>query len=314
VGPASKSPQIASREGYRSEPHSIKPGTDDVEQSAPVSFHPPAPSAGPPKLTTTKTIYSHARNSRTKRVERVEIPFCARSPKRTRTKITVHISPRTLRDMVNSDRDLEGTGSRQHSIASEVDRKDIVVGIRAKEESVLQEKILFVVVQEDLFKQIRYAERQLRHPLRRLLSLKRVGAFGLYRCHPLQDYHSHPDISDETKRCLAELYRSYRTEKRDYQDRWMTWIHANFNNGSNNPKDGTYTLQLLLQWSPIKLIIWSLVPILLSLAIGLWYMINPYPGEDHVVVVQTAWTIASYIVTTAAREQNMVYSYAMCKR
>lgn len=29
-------------------------------------------------------------------------------------------------------------------------------------------------------------------------------------------------------------------------------------------------------------------------------MINPHPGEDYVAVVQTAWTIASYIVTTAA--------------
>jgi cytochrome b subunit of formate dehydrogenase len=91
----------------------------------------------------------------------------------------------------------------------------------------------------------------------------------------------------------------------DYQDRWMDWIHQNFNNNSTNPEDGKYALQLLLRWSPLKLVIWSSIPIIFSLAIGLWYMISPHPGEDYVAVVQTAWTIASYIITTAAGKRDV---------
>lgn len=178
----------------------------------------------------------------------------------------------------------------------------IIVGIIGHEESIPHETLRLVEKPEDLFKQIHKAEHELRSPFRRTLSLKRVSGFGLYRCHPSQDYHSNPDTSDETTRCLAELYRNYRTEKQDYQDRWMDWIHQNFNGGSMNPEMGIYALQLRLKWSPIKLVIWSMFPILLSLAIGLWYMLNPQPTEDYVAVVQTAWTMASYIVTTAARK------------
>jgi hypothetical protein len=174
------------------------------------------------------------------------------------------------------------------------------------ETSIPHETLLPVTKDKGLFQQIRKAERELRSPVRRLLSLKRVGGFGIYRCHPLEDYHSSPPIGDETTRCLVELFRNYRTEKRDYQDRWMNWIHENFNNNSVNPKDGKYALQLLLRWSPLKLVIWSSIPIILSLVVGLWYMINPHRGEDYVATVQTAWTIASYIVTTAARKYDIV--------
>lgn len=186
----------------------------------------------------------------------------------------------------------------------------IVVGIIGNEESIPHETLLTILTGEDLFKQIRKAERKLRSPFRRLLSLKRIGGFGVYRCHPSQDYHSNPGISDETTRCLVELYRNYRTEKRDYQGRWMNWIHKNFNNNSVNPEDGKYALQLLLRWSPLKLVIWASIPIIFSLVIGLWYMISPHPGEDYVAVVQTAWTIASYIVTTAAGKHDLVLGFA----
>lgn len=133
----------------------------------------------------------------------------------------------------------------------------------------------------------------------------------MYRCHPEEGYHSTPNISHETTLCLVELYRNYRTEKKDHKNRWMDWIHENFNNDSNDPKEGGYTLQLLLQWSALKLIIWSSIPIIFSLVIGLWYMINPQPGEDYLAIVQTAWAIASYIVTTAARKYDVMLDLPM---
>lgn len=229
-----------------------------------------------------------------------ELPFCARKSK-TKTKSG------------GIDFGLATAGRTEVSkcVESNIYCKYIVVGILGNERSIPHETLLPILTHEDLFKQIRKAERKLRSPFRRLLSLKRIGGFGLYRCHPSQDYHSKPDISHETTQCLVELYRNYRTEKRDYEDRWMDWIHTNFNNNSMDAKAGGYSLQLLLQWSPLKLIIWSSIPIIFSLVIGLWYMINPNPGEDYVAIVQTAWTIASYIVTTTARKYNVIVNSPM---
>lgn len=195
--------------------------------------------------------------------------------------------------------------TRRNRNSRNANSRYIVIGIMGNEESIPHETLRPIRTRGDLFKQIRKAERELRSPFRRLLSLKRVGGFGVYRCHPSHDYHSSPGISDETRRCLVEFYQSYRTEKRDCLDRWMNWVHKNFNNDSIYPEDGKYALQLLLRWSAVKLIIWSSIPIMFSLAIGLWYMINPHPGEDYVTVVQTAWTIASYIVTTTARKYDV---------
>lgn len=180
----------------------------------------------------------------------------------------------------------------------------IIVGKIGKNDSLPRELLFWVKTPMDLPRQIASAEKQLRSPARRLLSLKRVGAFSLYQCHPGKSYHSAPEISNETKRYLAEMYRDYRTGLIGRNPRWLDWIHENFNNSSNNPTVGTYSLQLVLQWSPARLIIWSIVPIVLSLAVGLGYMLKTHPGEDYVAVVQTAWTIASYIVTTATRKST----------
>jgi hypothetical protein len=38
-------------------------------------------------------------------------------------------------------------------------------------------------------------------------------------------------------------------------------------------------------------------------------MASPHPGEDYVAVVQTAWTIASYIVTIAAGKHDVVLDF-----
>lgn len=183
----------------------------------------------------------------------------------------------------------------------------IVVGIIGNEDrSIPRETLLPVIEFEELFKQIRQAEKTLRSPFRRVLSLKRVGGFGMYRCHPSQDYHSHPGVSDETARCLVELYRNYRSQKRDYQDRWIDWIHENFNDDSLVLEDGKYALQLHLRWSPIRLFLWSAIPIVFSLVIGLWFTIHPNLGADHVAMVQTAWTVASYVVMTTARKYDIM--------
>lgn len=58
-------------------------------------------------------------------------------------------------------------------------------------------------------------------------------------------------------------------------------------------REGRYSLRLMYDWSSYRLSTVVAIPILLSLAIGFWYM---HGGGD----VVTAWTIALYIVTAAA--------------
>lgn len=241
-----------------------------------------------------------------------ELSFCARKRRTTQQKSGAFVTVTGMHITAAVESSSLEAGHLHPQFTSHVEKAEgvewnsnsryIVVGIMGNEGSIPREILLPVVTDKDLFKQMHKAERKLRSLFRRLFSLKRVGGFGIYKCHPSQDYHSNPEISNETKRCLVELYRNYRTEKRDCNDRWNNWIHQNFNNSSLNPEEGVYALQLLLRWSPLKLVVWASVPTIFSLVIGLWYMISPHPGEDYVAVIQTGWTIASYIITTAARK------------
>ena len=80
------------------------------------------------------------------------------------------------------------------------------------------------------------------------------------------------------------------------------WIHQHFNNSSKNPEMGTLTLELKLRWSIVKVVVWGVVPILLSLAVGFWYMYSDHGEVDDVAVTEAAWVISTYIITTSARE------------
>jgi hypothetical protein len=165
------------------------------------------------------------------------------------------------------------------------------------------ESLRYVTRDAGLFKQIYIATLIVRPPKYEWLSLKRVTGFGIYKCHPTEDYHTAVEYDSATKRDLAELFKDYQTRcwtLEDYGDRWMNWIHTEFNNNDNDRRNGKYLLQLIQGRSVPKLILWVITPIVLSLVIGVWYMLTPQPGEDYVAVVQTTWTIASYIVTSAA--------------
>ncbi|KAJ9644949.1 uncharacterized protein PV06_08761 [Exophiala oligosperma] len=175
----------------------------------------------------------------------------------------------------------------------------VVVGFMS-EESIPREKIRRVVEIQGLFQQIRKAQRQLRNPFRRMLSLKEVSGFGIYECDPIKGYHREVELDKETERALAELWRSYNGNNLDYEGRWLMWIHQHFNNGSKNPEMGRLALELKLQWSVFKVVIWGIIPVLLSLAIGFWYMYSDHGDVDDVAVAEAAWVIASYIVTTSA--------------
>ena len=175
----------------------------------------------------------------------------------------------------------------------------VVVGLRGDE--IAPKEVLRRVMRIDgLFKQISNAHRRLRGPFRRALSLKETAGFGIYECDPSKGYHREVDIDTETETALAELWRSYRSHKLDFEGRWLLWIHQHFNNSSKKPEMGRLTLELKLRWSVYKVVSWGVVPILLSLAIGFWYMYKDHGDTDAVHVAEAAWVIATYIITTSA--------------
>jgi len=152
-----------------------------------------------------------------------------------------------------------------------------------------------------LFRQIRKAERQLRPRPRRLLSLKKVAGFDVYQCVPQLGYHVMLPIDDHSKRILADFFREYNSRADDNDDRWLRWLKEELNSNSKDPEAGRYALRLDLRWSAPKIIFWTASPVVLSLAIAFWYSYKPRALDaDDVAVVQTAWTIASYIITAAA--------------
>jgi len=153
------------------------------------------------------------------------------------------------------------------------------------------------------FKKIREASWKVWPLYKRLFSLKSISGFGLYHCHTDSGHHSSIEMDDRTKQTLYEFYMDYNHDRTEMNDGWMNWIHNHLNHGSPNPTEGYYTLELLIRWSIIKIIIYGLLPVIGSLAIGVGYMQGRMPEADdfgtHLVVIQTAWGISTYVVGAA---------------
>lgn len=178
----------------------------------------------------------------------------------------------------------------------------VVVGIWGLGNRVPKEVLVRIEESESLFQAMRKGIHSLHTWPHRLLSLKSIQGFTIYQCHPDKGYHSGLLPDPETRRILVELFCVYKCDEKDIHNRWLQWIQHEFNNDSFDPRKGKYAIQLVLGWSAMKFIIYGTIPIFLSLAIGLWYSFSQRgPGvsaSDIVSIDQTAWTIASYIITT----------------
>jgi len=117
--------------------------------------------------------------------------------------------------------------------------------------------------------------------------------------------HKRVKLSNREEQVLNQLLRAYKAWWRqdDYGEKWAEWIHTNLNDDSNNPMDpwdkGHLSLEIILGWSAARISVVVLVPIALSLAIGLWF--NSRDWTD-LLTIQAAWAIASYIVTAGGRK------------
>jgi hypothetical protein len=195
----------------------------------------------------------------------------------------------------------------KHSITAtgtpseEIVRDGIVVGLLNRRTGVVKERLQQIQGREGLFKAIQKATYRLRPLPLRILSLKTVASFSIYECHPKHSYHTPVEIDSRTEATMASMFADYASVKIDYEDRWHIWVQNNFNNRAGKTSDGHLALQLVLRWFIKKMMAYIAFPIILSLVIGLWYMQKP---GDRDSVNQTAWTITSYIITTAGGELN----------
>lgn len=87
--------------------------------------------------------------------------------------------------------------------------------------------------------------------------------------------------------------------------KWIDWVSKNMNEFHKIPSEGRYSLELKLSWSAKKIMVLVTTPVILSLVIGTWYMQST--GDT-----QTAWTIASYIVTAAGGKRGVQCPLKFC--
>ncbi|KUJ18252.1 uncharacterized protein LY89DRAFT_583188 [Mollisia scopiformis] len=172
----------------------------------------------------------------------------------------------------------------------------IVIGWFVHSASDPNERIMQFDNPEELFKSMRKGERNVRG-YRRFLSLRGLRGFGLYKCDISRGAHIPLILNASQEAVLSQMYlaynASYRHHDEDVARAWQGWVYKNLNDCKNNPLEGRYSLQLIYDWSSYRLSTVVAIPLLLSLAIGFWYM----NGRGDVV---TAWTLALYIVTAAA--------------
>jgi hypothetical protein len=84
---------------------------------------------------------------------------------------------------------------------------------------------------------------------------------------------------------------------------WTTWIQKTINNSSSDPRansDGNaLSIEIVLDWPAVRISVVILLPTILSLVIGLWF--NSRDWND-LSTIQSAWGIASYVVTAGGLE------------
>jgi hypothetical protein len=199
----------------------------------------------------------------------------------------------------------------------------IVVGLMNKRTGIPKEVISSMSLANheahwSVFPEIKAAIQQLQPWWKRALSLKSVGAFSIYQCYPDHGYHDACNIVDESGRpghggILASFFTDYthwaanpgkfdpRTE--EISCSWGKWVRLNFNSvdfeeTQPGQKPSPYqSLELVLRWSPLKIAVYGLSPILLSLLVGFWYQFS-HEG-DPVAIAQAAWGISSSILAAS---------------
>ncbi|ERF71211.1 hypothetical protein EPUS_07894 [Endocarpon pusillum Z07020] len=170
----------------------------------------------------------------------------------------------------------------------------LIIGWFAKGSTDPNERLITLEDDENLFKQIRKRVKFIRG-WREYISLKSLCRFGLYKCDIPRGAHVKLSLSNQHASTLSHFFRAYQTSRwhpdKDVSNAWTAWVQKNLN-ANNEPIEGKYSLELVYNWSPVRLSVLVLFPVLFSFGTGMLYMLKT--GD-----VSTAWTISSYVVTTA---------------
>ncbi|KAB8670408.1 hypothetical protein FH972_026321 [Carpinus fangiana] len=171
----------------------------------------------------------------------------------------------------------------------------IVVGLLDAASGVPVERIAAIDLAQKvgLFTAVRRAVHSSRG-LRRFASLKSVRGFGIYECDQDACTHRRIALDSQTQASLREFFHDYQSGRSGAEYVWDKWIYEKLNESKSRPREGRFSLEIILGWSPTRLLWATAVPVMLSIAIGSW-LTTRLPDD-----VGAAWTIASYIVTTAA--------------
>ncbi|KAK3986132.1 hypothetical protein QBC44DRAFT_248816 [Cladorrhinum sp. PSN332] len=175
----------------------------------------------------------------------------------------------------------------------------LVVGVFPRGRTNPRERVVFVDNPNHLFWHIRWASFRLRGLRSTLFSLRHVKGLKLYKCNSHAGTHERIDLDNSGSADLQLFLHAYnRWFTLGYTTQaWAKWVHETLNNGSYDVVEGTYALELVLDWSVTRISVVILAPVLLSLAVGLW--LNSSNWTD-LGTIQTAWGTASYVVTAGS--------------
>jgi hypothetical protein len=105
------------------------------------------------------------------------------------------------------------------------------------------------------------------------------------QCNSYYGVHDNLTLSVEEEVALSNLLWAYKSGAENAGD-WTAWIHESLNEGSTNPRKGPgLSIEAVLGWSPIRISIVVLTPVILSLVIGIWFQSR---NPTDLVTVQTA--------------------------
>ncbi|KAK0611631.1 hypothetical protein B0T14DRAFT_571508 [Immersiella caudata] len=175
----------------------------------------------------------------------------------------------------------------------------LVLGIFSAVDCQPRERVVVIRPKDEerLFLKVRLATLRLRGASY-FFSLKSVKAFRLYRCMTSTGSHQQLEIDNAALADLRQFKAAYKKQpwpSAAVNEKWTQWVFDCLDNRSLDIMDeAAYSLEIVLGWSPSRIAIAVLSPVLLSLAVGLWF--NSRDWTD-LATIQTAWGVASYIAT-----------------
>jgi len=131
-----------------------------------------------------------------------------------------------------------------------------------------------------------------------VFSLKGVMGFRLYKYNWASGVDEHLQLNKDDNETLRIFHRAYTAWSPSKSKEWAAWVQENLNSrklrSGLGPPSRAICLEMVIDWCPTRISIVVLVPVLLSLIIGIWYQ-SKDPNDMN--TIQTAWTIASYIAS-----------------